>query len=110
MALCGIPDSGRLAAILAGLEFDGLLCLMRLAGKSPEYASLKSGHSHHGIGPACEGIYLESMPLLVRQIPGHIYHYFPGQKWTSKRHEGLHIEKKTFSPQMTAPPRPCYGP
>jgi hypothetical protein len=42
-AVGGIPIFGGLAAIFAGLEFAGLLYLMRFAGESPGYASLKSG-------------------------------------------------------------------
>jgi hypothetical protein len=39
----GIPIFGELAALFARLEFTGFLYLMRFAGKSPGYASLKSG-------------------------------------------------------------------
>jgi hypothetical protein len=41
-ALGGILDSSRLAAIFAGLEFAGLLCLQRFADDSPGNASYQS--------------------------------------------------------------------
>jgi hypothetical protein len=57
-----------LAAIFAGLEFAGFLYLMRFEGKSPGYASLKSGcpTSVHrrGMGLASGGIYPQNMPLI----------------------------------------------
>jgi hypothetical protein len=37
--LCKILDSGRLAAIFAGLEHAGVICLVHLAGENPGDAS-----------------------------------------------------------------------
>jgi hypothetical protein len=42
-AVGGILIFSGVAAIVAGLEFSRLLYLMRLAGESPGYASLKAG-------------------------------------------------------------------
>jgi hypothetical protein len=67
-AIGGISLFGGLAAIFAGLEFAGLLYITRFAGKSPGYASLKSGRPisvhRRGMWPASGGIYLQNMPLI----------------------------------------------
>jgi hypothetical protein len=95
----GIHISGGLAAIFAGLEFAGLLYMMRFAGESPGYASFKSEpptsvHPRR-IGPVRGGIYLQNLSLIspqsLRKIklklnrwlansPAHIYHYISGLK------------------------------
>jgi hypothetical protein len=62
-AIGRIPVSGGLAAIFAGLHYQA-----RFAGKSPGYASLKSGCPmsvhRYGIGLASSGIYPQNMPLI----------------------------------------------
>jgi hypothetical protein len=70
-AVGGIPVSGRLAAIFAGLEPARLRYPARFAGIRPGYASLKSGcpktvHSH-GIGPASSDIYPQNMRSFRRR-------------------------------------------
>jgi hypothetical protein len=64
-----------LAAILAGFEFTGLPYLMRFAGESAGYASLKCGFrmSVHccRMGPASNGIHLKKQPLIQPQPAGH---------------------------------------
>ncbi len=68
-AVAGIPIFGGLAAIFGGLEFAGLLYLTCFSGKSPGYASLKSGHhtSVHcsGIGPASSCIYPQNIHIIT---------------------------------------------
>jgi hypothetical protein len=60
VAVGGIPIFGGLAAIFAGLEFSRLLYIMPFEGKSPDYASLKSGRHtsvhHPGMVPASGSI------------------------------------------------------
>ncbi len=76
LAVSGISIFGGLAAIFAGLEFEGLLYIMRFSGGSPGFASLKSGHPtsvhHRGMGPASGSIDQQNMRL-IPPLPGR-YH------------------------------------
>ncbi len=64
MAVGRILVSGRFSAIFTVLEFAGLLYLMRFAGKSPGYASFKSGRPtsvhRRGMGPASSSIHISA--------------------------------------------------
>jgi hypothetical protein len=75
VAVGGICISFRLAAIFTRLKFARLLCLMRIAGESPGYASLKSGRPTFvhccGIGPASCGIYPQNMYLVSPPLSSH---------------------------------------
>jgi hypothetical protein len=60
VAVSGIPFFGRLAAILARLEFAGLFHLMRFAGYVPLKTGCPTSVHHHGMRPASSRQYISA--------------------------------------------------